>query len=165
MTTPPELRMVAVNMAKSRQDVMLRAYLCPSLENDFQTGYVHYPAKYLACFVNGGAKHMGEVEACVRLHKSGGDEVLWKFKETPDEELFARAREAQKKTVTGNKPPCLVFLLSSLTNTDFQYDSRGGLQSSRIYFDVSSLHPNDLKDLSAKLRGTSWAAMPRWKPA
>lgn len=153
-----EKTMVVVNMARSLDDVRMRIYLCPSMEAGFRTGYAHKPSRYLACYVSSGAKYVGAVEACVRLGLTKST-VLWKFSTATEDDLVSRARQAQRNTTSGNKPPCLVFLLEDLKSTDFQYDVGGGLQNSCVFFDLSPLDPANTIDLAAKLRGVTWSEL------
>src|SRR5689334_242315 len=138
-STPPEHRMVVVNMAKWPADYTdHKMYCCPATERGFDNNYRHYPAKYIANYVSKGAKYIGVVAACVRLNRSSPDEVLWKFDEISDEDAIARA-EAVRAATRRNPRPCLVILQSQLSATDFVYDALGGLQGSRTYFDLSDL--------------------------
>ena len=157
--------MVVANMSKAMSDVEARLYLCPTKEEDFELGHVHHPAKYLACYVGGGPKYVAEVAACVRVGKTKPSEVLWKFTDASDEDLIAKAKESLKTTENTNRlPPRLVFLLENLSRTDFQYDLSGGMQSSRIYFDVTEIEPTDIKDLAQKLTRIRWSELAKWKP-
>lgn len=151
--------MVAVNMAKWPDDfVVHKMYCCPATENGWADGYRHYPARYIANYVSKGAKYVGVVKACVHLRKIGADRVLWKFDDISDAEAIAEA-EIVRAATRRNQRPCIVFLQSQLSVTDFVYDLRGGLQSSRIYFDLSDLEPIDVKDLACKLRSSSWSSL------
>jgi hypothetical protein len=160
---PPDHRLVVFNMAKSLEDISRRMYLCPSEENDFKVGFVHHEARYGGCYVGGGAKYIAEIGACVRVGKIS-DEVLWKFTHEADESLIGRAREALNTTSSINRvPPRLVFLFEKLASTDLVYDFLGGVQQSRIYFDLTDLAPTDIHDLATKLRDVPWSVLPKWK--
>lgn len=161
--TPPELRLVAVNMSKWPQDLAAhKMYCCPCTDSGFTPSYRHYPAKYIANFVNKGAKYIGVVSACVRLRKVGPDEVLWRFGSISNKEAIAQA-ETVRAATQRNPRPCLVFLQEQLSATDFVYDAPGGLMNSCVYFDVSELGPVDVKDLAEKLRSWPWSELPKWK--
>lgn len=157
--------MVVVNEAAWPEDFALhKMYCCPATENDWEKGYRHYPARYIGNYVSKGVRYIGVVGACVHLRKDHPDRVLWKYDDISDEEAIAEAERVRKAT-NRNPRPCIVFLQTQLSATDFQYDVRGGLQSSRIYFDVSSLEPRDVKDLAAKLRERPWSEVPKLKRA
>lgn len=168
MSKTPENRLVVVNMAKSLEDIRERIYICPSKQDDFEVGYIHHPSKYLACYTNNDAiLYVAVVAACVRVTKHAEDSVLlWKYSDAEDEELITKARSFIGKTKSPSTvPPRLVFLLEDLSSTSFSYDVGGGLQSGRIYFDLTQLEPTDVKDLAVKLRTVSWSTLPKWKPA
>lgn len=154
---------MVANMSRHLDDIKSRTYLCPSKEADFEPRYKHYPARYIACFVSGGAKYVGEVDACIRLTVSSPPEVLWKFTAAGDGELVDLALRKQSCTPSPNRPPCLVFLIGDLTNTDFVYDLKGGMQQSCAYFDLSSISPADLRDVATKLRSNPWSSLPKYK--
>ena len=85
----PELKMVVVNAARTPRDFIdHRVYSCPAAQNGFHNIYVHHPAKYIGNYVNKGVRYIGIVAACVRLNKSGTDEVLWKFDDIDDGEAI-----------------------------------------------------------------------------
>lgn len=153
--------MVAVNMATWPSDFTEhRMYCCPAMENGFAEGYRHYPARYIANYVSKWAKYMGVVAACVHLRKDHPDRVLWKYDDIADEEAIARA-DAVRAATRRNPRPCLLFLQFQLSATDLVYDIRGGLQSSRIYFDVSGLGAGNVKDVAARLRDVPWSEVPK----
>jgi hypothetical protein len=161
MNTPPENRMVVVNIAMWHQDFTEhRMYCCPATEDGFEKGYVHYPAKYLANYTSKGAHYVSMVAACVRLRKNGPDEVLWKFDDISDEDAIIEAERVRKIT-RRNERPCLVFLQSQPKATNFVYDPSGGLMSSRAYFDLTTVAPDGIKDLADKLRDIPWSALPK----
>lgn len=161
----PEARLLVVNMAKNLPDIRLRIYVCPSEENGFHGSHLHAPAKYIACYVQAGAKYVGEVGACVRINKTGPAEVLWKFGEESDSEYIKRAQAALKETLTLNRiPPRLIFLIDNLSATDFVHDTGNSLLASRVYFDITEMGVTDVKDLAVKLKSAIWSALPRWKP-
>ena len=157
--------MVVVNMAKWLSDFTEdRMYCCPAADDGFLPSYRHYPAKYIGNYVSGDVKYVAVVAACVRLNRTGPDEVLWKFTDISDEDAIAKAEAVRLKTGR-NRRPCIVFLQEDLSVTAFPYDMRGGLQSSRVYFDISEIEPiKDVKELAINLRRTSWTNLARWKP-
>ena len=160
----PELRMVVVNAARTPRDFIdHRVYSCPATQNGFHKSYMHHPAKYIGNYVNKGVKYIGIVAACVRLNKSGPDEVLWKFDDIDDREAIIRAEQA-RATTRRNVRPCLVFLQSLLSVTDLEYDHAGGPQGSHFNFDLTELAPIDVKDLARKLRETTWSSLKKWYP-
>lgn len=162
--TPPELRMIVVNSSKWPDDFAVhRMYCCPAKENGFDPSYRHYPAKYVANYVSKGARYIGVVAACVRLNKTSPAEVLWKFDNISDSDAIRLAEEV-RATTKRNATRCLVFLQTQLTATEFEYDHQGGLQNSRVYFDLTDLAPTGVKDLAEKLLSTPWSALSKWKP-
>ena len=120
----------------------------------------HYPARFIGNYVNKGVKYVGVVAACVHLRKTGEDRVLWKYDDIDDAEAIRRAEEVRAIT-RRNGRPCLVFLESQLTTTDFAYDLNGGLMGSRQYFDVSSLKVEDVKSLAQELCDVTWSTLPK----
>lgn len=152
-------------MAQSIPDLVDRMYLCPATEGGFEPRYIHYPARYMAAYVDKGARYVAEVRACVRVSSKNPDEVLWKFTEDEDKNLIIEAKAALLQTRSTNRhPPRIVFLLGQPKETAFTYDLKGGLQMSRVYFDITALEATDLVDLAKKLRTASWSQLPRWKP-
>lgn len=161
----PENLLVAVNMAQSIPDLVDRMYLCPAIEGGFEPRYIHYPARYMAAYVDKGARYVAEVRACIRVSNKNPDEILWKFTEDEDKRLIIEARAAMLQTRSTNRlPPRLVFLLGQPKETALTYDLKGGLQMSRVYFDITALEATDLPDLAQKLKTVSWSQLPRWKP-
>jgi len=57
--------------------------------------------------------------------------------------------------------PLRVFLLGPLHPTDFRKPTKGGMQNSKLYFDIERLTPVDAADLAEKLRGQTWKNYPR----
>jgi hypothetical protein len=43
-----------------------------------------------------------------------------------------------------------------LAATDFRKPTKGGMQTSKRYFDIEKLHAQDAADLADKLRGKTW---------
>jgi hypothetical protein len=130
------MRMVIVNAARTPRDFIdHRMYCCPAAENGFDKNYKHHPTKYIGNYVNKGVNYVGIVAACVRLNKSGVDQVLWKFDEISDSEAIKRAEEVRNAT-NRNPRPCLVFLESQLSYTKLDYDHPGGPQNSHFNFDL-----------------------------
>jgi hypothetical protein len=156
--------MLVANMAKWPKDFMEhKMYCCPATEDGFEGSYRHYPAKYIGNYVSKNVNYIALVAACVRLRKEGPDEVLWKYDDISDEDAIARAEEVRRLT-RRNPRPCLVFLETQLSQTDFVYDQGGGLMGSRTYFDISQLKATDVKDLATKLRSITWSALPKYAP-
>ena len=136
-------------------------YCCPCTEDGFSIGYRHYPAKYMAPYWQKQCWAVAIVSACVRLLPKGG-EVLWRFSDLEDEEAINRA-EVVRAATKRNDRPCLVFLMEQSVRTEFVYDSHGGMQGSRFYFDLADMEPKDVRDLAEKLRDVPMSAMPRWR--
>lgn len=161
--TPPEHRLVVVNMSKWPTDLWdHRMYCCPAAEGGFERTYSHSPAKYIASYVQKGCNWVAVVAACVRLGRDRPHEVLWKFDDVADVDAVQRAEEVRAETKRNFKP-CLVFLQSRLKSTKFEYDHAGGLQSSRVYFDLSGDAPNSVDDVAALLSATPWSQLPKWR--
>lgn len=138
--------------------------MCPSGEQAFQSGHVHFPAKYIACYVQAGAKYVGEIAGCVRINKSHDPEFLWGFGPDSEEAYIKRAQEAMKATLTLNRtPPRLIFLIDNLSATDLIHEGGNSLLASKVYFDITEVGATDVKDLAVKLRNTTWNSLPRWK--
>lgn len=161
MSVTPENLMVVVNASKWPHDfAQHHMYCCPAAEGGFDDSAKHVPAKYVANYVQKNIQYIAVVAACVRLNAEGEDEVLWKFDEISDEEAIARANEVRKSTQRFQKP-CLVFLESQLSRTDIVYDRNGGFMGTRMYADVTTLEPTDVKDLATKLRKVPWSQLPK----
>lgn len=166
--TPPELRMVVPNLAKFPRDLTERhMYSCPCTEDGFDPSYRHYEAKYLGNYINKGVQVVSVVTACVRISTKGNSGILWQFGEIDEAEAFEQAERrlalAAKEGIHHERPR-LVFLQEQLSRTDFQWDASGGLQGSRVYFDLTELAPTDVKDLATKLRDVPWSALPKCRP-
>ena len=168
MPPTPENTLVAMNLSKWFWEFTNHSlYTCPTGTEEFLTGYKHYPAKYFAAYVNGGAKYVAHIDAVLRVTDKDQGEVLWKNVDESDESLVARGIPARLAAVnqttlkTLNKPPCLLFLLSDRKATEFIYDSQGGLVASNVYFDITELGVTNTTELAAKLRTTSWKGLPK----
>jgi hypothetical protein len=97
------------------------------------------------------------IEAVIDVSEDGAAKIRWKNVDTPDAELLSLAVEKRNRLRSG-LDPLRVFLLGKLYDTDFKKPTKGGMQTSKRYFDVERLAPTDAADLAEKLRGRSWAS-------
>lgn len=145
-------RLDVVNCSGRPDDVITHCvYICPA-----KTGaYQHSRAKYFGMYASKAVRRVALIEAVVEVDGAEAN-VRWKHVDTADADLVARAVE-RKSRLRAPGDAVRVFLLGPQHETLFEKRSRGGMQGSKMYFDVSPLDPVDAADLAVKLRDKSWA--------
>lgn len=127
-------------------------YMCPARGG----AYSHDRCRYFGMYRNKRVELVAEIEAVVDVDLDSEATLLWKNGANGDSELLSRAR----KKVTDLRPGqgvIRVFLLGPLFPTEFRKDSPGGMQSSKRYFNVASIHAKDAEDLAQRLKGRAWS--------
>lgn len=145
-------RLDVVNCSGRPADVIEGGvYICPARGGP----YKHARAKYFGMYQNKSVRHVTHIDAVVRFDEDGGVALQWNNTDARDEDLVARARERRDALRPGAS--VRVFLLGTRFATDFKKTTSGGLQGSKLYFDVGGLNAADAEDLAAKLQGKTWA--------
>jgi hypothetical protein len=127
-------------------------YICPAKSG----AYNHSRARFFGMYRGKTVSRVAVIEAVVDLAGNGGSGIRWKNVDTPEAELVARAVEKRNRLRPG-ADPVRVFLLGPLYETDFKKPTKGGMQTSKRYFDVEKLGASDAAELAERLRGKSWA--------
>ena len=145
-------RLDVVNCAKLPDDILNgEVYMCPA-----QGGaYSHKRSMYFGLYRNKKVEKIAIIEAVVDVEDRATGEMRWKNVEGKDDALIQKAIE--KVISLRDEYPTRVFLLGDLFDTEFKKNTRGGLMGSKVYFDLSSLHPEGGKDLALKLSGEEWS--------
>lgn len=144
-----------VNCARLPDDVLVgNVYMCPATGGS----YSHARSKYFGMYRNKKVEKVALIEAVVDVEEDTVATVKWKNIEASAEALQKRAGQRIRE-LHPNEYPMRVFLLGPLNDTSFRKDTYGGMQSSKQYFDVSSLSVTDAADLANKLRGKTWSEL------
>lgn len=150
-------RLDVVNCAGLPEDILEGGvYMCPATGGS----YNHQRCQYFGMYRNKKVERVAIIEAIVDVEDEETGRVLWRHSDTQDGELEKKACLIVSERRPGEHP-VRVFLLGKKYETDFVKDSRGGMLSSKIYFDVASLDPKNAEDLAQKLRGKSWSNLGR----
>lgn len=148
-------RLDVVNCSGRPKDVVEGGvYICPARGGP----YKHARAKYFGMYQGKSVRHVAAIEAVVRFDEDNAS-LQWKNIDANDEVLLARARERRDALRPG--ADVRVFLLGERFATDFRKTTSGGLQASKLYFDVGSLAPKDAEHLATELRGKTWDQLRR----
>jgi hypothetical protein len=135
------------------------AYLCPAEGG----AYSHKPCRFFGLYRNKNVESVAEIEAVIDVTEEQKLDVLIIRAEILWTNSPRSAQQHQKAAVERalrfrpDKLPIRVFILANRTATDFIKDSSGGMQTSKMYLDVSSLHAKDAKELASKLEGKQWS--------
>jgi hypothetical protein len=142
-----------VNCARYFEDIKRGSvYLCP-VEG---SAYNHKPCRFFGMYRNKKVEAVAEIEAVVDVSKDLKAEVLWENSGQSESQLQKTAIEKARR-FRPQELPLRVFILTNITPTDFEKDTKGGMYGSKQYFDVSPLKAKDAKDLAAKLEGRQWS--------
>ena len=128
-------------------------YICPATGG----AYNHSRARFFGMYRKLTVRHVALIEAVIDLAGDGTANIRWKNVDMPDSELIPRAIEKRHRLRPG-ADPLRVFLLGQLYETDFKKPTKGGMQTSKRYFDMEKVAPIDAADLAEKIRGKSWAS-------
>lgn len=126
-------------------------YMCPAKGG----AYNHSRAKYFGMYQGKSVRKIALIEALVELDQEGNGKVRWKHVSVADDELVARA-QAKRLKLRPRAEGLRVFLLGSLHDTDFKKPTKGGMQTSKRYFDVERVGAADEAELALKLLGKTW---------
>lgn len=127
-------------------------YICPAKGG----AYNHSRARFFGMYQGKTVRRVAEIEAVLDVAGDGTATVRWKNVSTTDADLVARAVEKRSRLRPG-EDPLRVFLLGVLHETDFRKPTKGGMQTSKQYFDVEDVGATDAADLARKLLGKTWA--------
>ena len=95
------------------------------------------------------------IEAVVDVESPEHATVKWSNISKKREDLISQARARHERWRSGQYP-VRVFVLGEPHQTEFKKASKGGMQTSKRYFDVGHIKPKDAADLAAKLSGKTW---------
>lgn len=145
-------RLDAVNCGRSHAEVVNEGvYLCPAKGGS----YNHARSMFFGVYRSKAVRQVAMIRAVVDLTGEGSGKVRWKHVDTAEPELLDLAEKKRKLLRPGGEP-VRVFLLGDLHATDFKKSTKGGMFTSKRYFDVELLEPKDAADLATKLRGKTW---------
>ena len=145
----------AVNCTGIPEDILVHnVYMCPATGG----AYSHDRCRYFGMYRNKCVEQVAEIEAVVDVEPRGEAKLKWKNAEIPEGELCASAR-AKAAQLRPEMESVRVFLLGTLFPTEFRKDSRGGMQGSKIYFDIAALGAKDAGELAEMLKGKNWSEM------
>ena len=142
-----------VNCTGSYEQVMEHGvYLCPAIGGS----YSHRRCRYFGVYKGKVVSALAQIEAVIDIDPDGEETVNWVDDGIDGVSRLQRAHNAVNE-LRPNSGPTRVFLLSKLYETNFIKDTSGGMQTSKQYFDVSSLNASDAKDLAERLDGKCWS--------
>lgn len=128
-----------------------RIYICPAKGG----AYNHARAQYFGMYREKAVQMIAQIEAVVEVEADLTSSIRWSNVRKPDAELLDRAQKAKLKLRPGDVAS-RVFLLGELHETKFTKPTKGGMQTSKRYFDIEAVAPKDAADLAIKLRGKTW---------
>ena len=144
-----------VNCAGYPEEIITgHVYTCPTAGGS----YTHRRCRYFGMYRNKAVEYVAEIDAVVDVESPDTAVLLWKNSPKSDEELHQTAKALQARWWS-NDYPVRVFILGDSHMTHFIKDSHGGMQTSKQYFDISSLGVGNAAELAAALNGTSWSAL------
>jgi hypothetical protein len=144
-----------VNCAGIPEDVLDRkVYICPASGG----AYSHYRCKYFGMYRNKRVEVIAEINAVVDVNEENAGALKWRNNTaTTQTELIAAAVAKVQQCRNVSSHPRRVFLLGQLYETDFRKDTPGGMQGSKIYFDIGQLRIADAHSLADALRDKTWS--------
>lgn len=126
-------------------------YLCPT-----QGGaYSHQRCKYFGAYRLKEVNHIAEIRAVVDVGHDTS-KINWNNSGEDQRQLLEEATHFANLLWPG-RDSARVFLLGERFETQFTKDSAGGMQQSKLYFDVSTLDAEDAADLAVKLKNKKWS--------
>lgn len=142
-----------INCAGIPEEVLEgNVYMCPATGGS----YNHTRCKYFGMYRNKKVEKIGLIEAVVDIESKEDLQLKWKNIDGSDEIFLQRANNIFNQ-LRPNEFPTRVFLLGKLYDTTFEKATKGGMQSSKQYFDISNLNCLDAEDLAKKLNNKSWS--------
>jgi hypothetical protein len=121
--------------------------MCPAESG----AYSHQRSKYFGMYRNKNVEKIALIEAVVDVLDNNNAEVKWTNIEGSGHKFTEKA--VDKVNTLRHDYPTRVFLLGELFDTSFKKDTSGGLQGSKVYFDITRLNPNNAEDLAKLLNG------------
>lgn len=145
-----------VNCSGLWQEVFAdEVYLCPA-----QGGaYSHRQCKYFGAYFDKRIGAIGEIEAVMDVNSEDDAEIYWTNYEQNTDNYLERAKEKANE-LRPDEFPIRVFLLKDLYSTNFVKDSKGGMQSSKMYKsleDFDGVEFSNAKELAEFLDGKQWS--------
>ena len=141
-----------VNCSGLWQEVFAEeVYICPAEGGAFS----HRQCKYFGAYFQKRVGAIGEIEAVVDVHSEDDAEIYW----ANGQQIEGYISRAKQKAIElrPNEFPIRIFLLKDLYSTEFVKDSKGGMQTSKMYLDVEDLNVSNVKELIEKLDGKNWS--------
>ena len=146
-------QLLIINCAKSWQEVEReRVYICPA----DQATSNHKPSRYFGLYRSSKVSHVANIEAVVKVLPGEKTEFEWIAGGGREQDYQQKALASALSLRPNSEVPVKVFILGVLQETDFKKDTRGGMQGSKQYFDVSKLNVDTAGFLAMKLRGKTW---------
>jgi hypothetical protein len=142
-----------VNCVGYPDDILIHnVYMCPASSGP----YNHGRCEYFGMYRQKKVERVGQIIAVIDVESRENVTIKWindnsnkkKLKELAIEKVYSLREESL---------PVRIFLLGELFETNFLKDSRGGMQSSKQYFDIRKLEPENANDLAIKLNGKTWS--------
>jgi hypothetical protein len=147
-------RLDVVNCAGIPEDIIEGGvYMCPAEGG----AYTHTRCHYFGMYRNKRVELIGEIQAVVDVDPDvNTSRVKWKNTQGKDVDFEARAKSIvhDRRNTDG---PTRVFLLGQLFESDFRKDTPGGMQSSKRYFNIALLKPQNAANLAQLLKGRFWS--------
>lgn len=145
--------LLVINCARSWQEVEReRVYICPA----DQGTYNHQPSRYFGLYRTLKVSHVANIEAVVDVAADDSTKVKWIAGGGREQDYQQKALTYANNLRPRSDFPVRVFVLGILQETDFKKDTRGGMQGSKQYIDVSKLGVDTAGFLAMKLRGKTW---------
>jgi hypothetical protein len=143
-----------VNCADTLDEIQNKnIYVCPTSGG----AYSHSRCKYFGIYKNKTVSKIALIEAVVDIEDTSNQRIKWKnIYDTDDKKLIKKAL-SKAIIVKPNEYPVRVFLLGELYDTNFIKDTIGGMQWSKMYFDIKKLNVFSALELAEKLNGKTWS--------
>jgi hypothetical protein len=135
-----------------------KVYICPATGGS----YSHKRCRYFGAYKNKQAQVVAEILGVVDLDSKDPSEanVRWRnSEELTDEELIEMAIERKYASRPSRTENARVFVLGELHDTNFRKDSKGGMITSKQYFDVDGLDVDNAAQLAEALDGMVWSEL------
>jgi hypothetical protein len=145
-------RLDVVNCSGRPTEILTEnVYICPARGGS----YNHKRARFFGMYHQKSVRHVAQIDAVVQVEHDGSTCLQWRNADRPEPELLDLALEKAQRLRPG-ADALRVFLLGPLAATDFRKPTKGGMQTSKRYFDIEKLHARDAADLAEKLAGKTW---------
>lgn len=127
-------------------------YLCPTRG----AAYSHKRCKYFGAYRKKEVTLVADIRAVIDIELDGENHIAWCNVDTSPDLLVKEASELVENLRPESRST-RVFLLGERYNTKFIKDTRGGMQQSKLYFNVSSLETEDANQLASMLENKNWS--------